>query len=277
MNPLEENQNINNIIPINSNKCNCNSPIHSKLVTNYNNLKVKYDKKVKENKMLKETLENIISAFNGIEENYKSTQTMYTQINEAMKTLLSKREEFSTSKSTNYVTRYEHNYNPSNPSTPNTTMRNSTVKMQEYVPEIQLSKTPSSIFYSRKLEELELCFHEMNKNYTHLVSKYKLLKEEKDKTEEQKIKLLQGYSELEKVYDETLKELYSRYDDLKRYKEIDKCLVDFTINSFVLKTDERSKIDNKDIKDKKETPPVIKCEPIPTFAKFLNKYIGTQK
>ena len=65
-----------------------------------------------------------------------------------------------------------------------------------------------------------------------------------------------------------MKELYSKYEEIKRFKEVDRCLVDYTLNSFMLKVDPKNYSNNLKSTNGSD-PPGIKCEPLPTFAKFL--------
>lgn len=263
-------------IPISTLMRNCSclaSKNSEKVLIAYSKLKAKHEKKVKENKILKETLDGMIINFKQIEDNQKMVQNMYNNLNESIKLLSrNKAEDFNTGKSTNDQST---NFNNSNSSPFYPTQKNSQLR-QDFAPENQGNKLSKESFFIKKVEEVENCFSEINKNYNFLVQKYKMLKSDKEKVDEKNMKILSSYAELERSYDEVTKEYYARYEDLKRFKEIDRCLMDFTINSFVLKTEEPKKEILKE-KENDKNPPCIKCEPIPTFAKFLNKYTGIQK
>jgi cell division septum initiation protein DivIVA len=218
--------------------------LQEKLIINYNKLKSKYEKKVKENKFLKDSLESAITSIKNFEESFKSIQFLHVQVKDMASNLKKSPsiQDFSTTEATqiNRQTNFK-------------------------VPEVSMisSNSPNNNAHLlKKLEEFEIHYNEMSKNFNNLVVKYKLLHEEKLKLEDNRMKILNSYSQLEKQQDLTIRELYSRYEEIKRYKEIDKCLVDFTLNSFMLKIDPRdNKINSGDHG--------IKCEPLPTFAKFL--------
>jgi hypothetical protein len=130
---------------------------------------------------------------------------------------------------------------------------------------------------------MEFQFSDINKCINSLEFKYKIMTEENSKLEEQRYILLNQCRQLEKNNDETLKELYIRYDEIKRYKEIDKCLVDYAINSCCLNTDKKisknstsTTSGNIPTNNTNISPPCIKCEPIPTFAMFLYKHTGAK-
>lgn len=221
-----------------------------KLLMNYNKLKTKYEHKVKENTFLKQNFDNAINAIKTFEESYKSIQNIHGQVKDWISNfkMPSSNQDFSTSD-------LSHNRQTNNKA-----------------PEVSLmTNNPfsggNSVYLVKRLEEFESHYNEMSKSFNNLVVKYKMLKEEKTKIEDTNMKLLSRYSQLEKQYDESIRELYLRYDEIKRFKDIDKCLVDYTLNSFMLKTDPKDMIGRggNNILD----PPGIKCEPLPTFAKFL--------
>jgi len=219
---------------------------NEKLISNYNKLKLKYENKVKENKTLKGNLDGAIEAIKIFEESYKSIQSIYVQVKDSVSNL--KLQSCNNDFSTTDVSQINRQL--------------SICKVAES-PLIIPTGSSSNIFLLKKLEDFEMHYQEMNKNFNSMVMKYKMLKDEKIKIEESSLKILNRYSQLEKQYDETIRELYCRYDEIKRIKEIDKCLIDYTFNSFILK------IDARDVNNKTKNDSIIKCEPIPTIAKFL--------
>jgi hypothetical protein len=137
---------------------------------------------------------------------------------------------------------------------------------------IMTNNPTSNPLMVKKMEEFESHYNDMCRGFNNLVSKYKMLKEEKNKMEDSSLKLLSRYSQLEKQYEETIRELYSKYDEIKRFKEVDKCLVDYTLNSFMLRVDPKEVHQRNSLNNNSSAqldPPGIKCEPLPTFAKFL--------
>lgn len=218
-----------------------------KLLNNYNKLKLKYEQKVKENKFLKQNLENTINAIKTFEESYKSIQAIHNQFKDVISNIKmpsTHQIEFSTSDFSN---------------------NNHKVALKGPEIGIMTNNPTSNVILFKKIEEFESHYNEMGRSFNNLVTKYKMLKEEKNKMEDSSLKLLGRYSQLEKQYDETIRELYSKYDEIKRFKEVDKCLVDYTLNSFMLKVDSKDSVNLKSSVDGHG----IKCEPLPTFAKFL--------
>lgn len=222
-----------------------------KLIINYNKLKAKYEHKVKENKFLKERLDSAIEAIKTFDESYKSIVEIHNQVKEWINNIKMP--------STNQT---NHDFSTSHMS--HTTRQTNNNKAQEvYLMNTNTNNPNNNLCLLKKLDEFEVQYQEMSKNFNNLVTKYKMLKEDKLKIEDSSLKILTRYSQLEKQHDETIQELYSRYEEIKRYKEVDKCLVDFTLNSFMLKNAPRDNRVGQNVE------PGIKCEPIPTFAKFL--------
>lgn len=228
------------LIQILPNKSSSNNAREEKLISNYNKLKLKYEQKVKENKLLKQTLDGTIEAVKTFETTYKSIQTIYNQCKDWISQLKmpSNNNEFSTT-DLSHFNQKTFIKNPEGMNTNNPTTYNILLK---------------------KIEDFEVHYNEMSKNFNSLVVKYKIMKDEKTKIEDSSLKLLSRYSQLEKQYEETIRELYSKYDEIKRFEEIDRCLLDCTINSFVLK---------ESLGKSSQTNNGIKCEPVPSFAKFL--------
>jgi hypothetical protein len=238
---LREGQNI-------PSKSSSNSIREEKLLSNYNKLKVKYEQKVRENKVLKQTLVSTIEAVKAFEETYKSIQAIYSQCKDwmAQYKMPSNNNEFSTSD----LSQFNQKTNNKNPEIA-----------------VMTNNTSSHTALLKKIEDFEVHYSEMSKNFNNLVVKYKIMKEEKNKIEDSSLKLLSRYSQLEKQYEETIRELYSKYDEIKRFEEIDKCLLEYTLNSFMLKVETKDGHNKPSLNNPIE--PGIKCEPLPTFAKFL--------
>ncbi len=214
------------------------------LMLKYKKLKSKYDSKIKENKILKDSLESAMTTIKTFEESSKSINTIYSQVKELVANFKSPstNQDFSTSDFSQF-------------------QRSSLPKTQD---NLSNNNTNNQNFMKR-FEDFESHYSEMSKNFNNLVIKYKMLKEDKIRIEDSSLKILNRYSQLEKQHDDTIKELYSRYEEIKRFKDIDRCLVDYTLNSFMLKIDPRDS--NKNTQGMND--PGIKCEPLPTFAKFL--------
>jgi chromosome segregation ATPase len=223
-----------------------------KLLINYNKLKMKYEQKVKENKFLKQNLDNTINAIKTFEESYKSIQQIYNQCKDWIgnfKMPSTNQIDFSTSD-----------------------LSNVNQKASVKAPELAVMTNNPNPMIIKKMEEFESHYNEMCRGFSNMVTKYKMLKEEKNKMEDSSLKLLSRYSQLEKQYEETIRELYSKYDEIKRFKEVDKCLVDYTLNSFMLRVDPREFSQRNGLGPHNSSQldsPGIKCEPLPTFAKFL--------
>lgn len=232
-----------------------NSYVH---ISDYNKLKTKYDNKLKENKKLKENIENLMNSTESIYESKKSVETIF----EIIKNILSNnkifskgKEEFSTSSS-----HYEY-LGAMDMKTASKSCNCISTNLN--------SKDYLNINLIKKIEEIEFSYQELLKNFSLLVSKYKNLKEEKLKIDENNITLLNQISTLNEEYNNLYNELNESNITIERFKEIDKCLVDSTINSFFLNSNEK-KLNTKEENNK--FIPYVLCEPVPTFVKFINKF-----
>ena len=215
-----------------------------KLLGMLEKLKSKYKKKEEENKMLQDQLDNLINVTKKFEDNYKNIQSLYSQVMDLVSKKTFETEKFSTS---------EH----------------SAVTKHTKGPELSINgnSNVSQIILVKKHEELELHYNEMTKNFNLIVQKYKLLSEEKIRSEDFRQQMENRYTQLEQQFEETYKQYVIKCDEMKRHKEIDKCLINYTLNSFMILDATRE--DNK--KPNSADPSGIKCEPIPSFAKFLAK------
>ncbi len=239
-------------------------------VNDYIKLKLKYENQAKENKKLKEYLENIMNSYELISESKKSVEGIFETIKEIIKNnkFLSKnKEEFSTS--------YSH---------------------YEYLGSIDIKTSAKSSISSitnnnikdylnqnllKKIEDMENSYIEILNNFNMLASKYKLVKEENTKLQENTITLLDQISTLNEEYNNIYNEYNEANITIERFKEIDKCLVDSTINSLFLNTNEKrqpapantnNNNHNDYKKDSKMNVSYLLCEPLPTFVKFINKF-----
>lgn len=239
-------------------------------INDYNKLRLKYDNKVKENKKLKEYLENIMGSYETINESKKSVEGIFETIKDIIKNnkIFAKcKEEFSTSYS-----HYEYL---------------GTIDMKTSAKSCNCSSTNINLkdFLNqnllKKIEEMENSYNEILKNFNLLSSKYKIVKEENKKLEENNITLLDQISSLNEEYNN----LYNEYNEanitIERFKEIDKCLVDSTINSLFLNTNEKRQVNtnnnsgagnNNKENEPNKTVSYVLCEPVPTFVKFINKF-----
>ncbi len=159
----------------------------------------------------------------------------------------------------------------------------------------------NSSLLQKKIEEMENAYNEILKNFNFLAAKYKMIKEEKNKVEECNVTLISQITGLSEEYNRICSELGEANFTIERFKEIDKCLVDSTINSLFLNTNEKRLLNSSihqplgnlgnstSIDDNCTTKSVeqqsgnfrskvqrgggyILCEPVPSFVKFINKF-----
>jgi hypothetical protein len=245
MSSKERASSINPANPVSTTPGGLNSKTSSKeekLLGMLEKLKSKYKKKEEENKMLQEQLDNLINVTKKFEDNYKNIQSLYSQVMDLVSKKTFETEKFSTSDA---VTKHTKG------------------------PEVSIlsNSNVNQTILAKKHEELEMHYHEMTKNFNLIVQKYKLLSEEKIRSEESKQQMENRYIQLETQFEETYKQYAIKCDEMKRHKEIDKCLINYTLNSFMIL--DATKEENK--KPNSADPSGIKCEPIPSFAKFLAK------
>jgi chromosome segregation ATPase len=221
------------------------TPREEKILGMMEKLKSKYKQKEEENKKLHEQLENLVNVTKKFEENYKTIQSLYSQVMEAVSKKTFETEKFSTSD-------------------------NSALTKHIKGPEVSIygNINVGTIIIAKKYEELEAHYNDMTKSFNLIVTKYKLLSEEKNRSEESRQQIENRYSQLEQQFEETYKQYVNKCDEMKRHKEIDKCLINYTLNSFMILDATR---DDGNKKANSSDPSGIKCEPIPSFAKFLAK------
>ena len=246
-----------------------NAYIH---IQDYNKLKLKYENKTKENKKLKECIDNLTQSYESIKDNKKSIEEMFSVMTDLVKTnrnVFKPREEFSTSTSS-----YEYivvdninNLKSSSKSCTSSNFNNLNTNIVK-TNSIQMNCNTNII---KKVEEMENSYIEILKNFENLVMKYKMIKEEKNKVDDHNIILLDQIGNLNNEYNNIIAELNDCHVTIERFKEIDKCILDSAINSLFLNSNEKKKVVEKD-NNKIVTNPYILCEPVPTFVKFINKY-----
>jgi len=265
----------NNHDPLNSN-LNSQEKIQYVSISDYNKLKLKYEYKSKENKKLKEYLENVMNSYETINESKKSVEGIFEAMKELVKinkVFPKTKEEFSTSYS-----HYEFL---------------GTVDMKTSAKSCNCSSTNLNFkdYFNtnliKKIEEIENSYMEILKSFNSLTSKYKLVKEENLKLQENNIILLDQIGTLNNEFDILYNEFNEANVTIERFKEIDKCLVDSTINSLFLNTNDKKQqpltdnnIENNNInndynkknEDSNKNISYLLCEPVPSFIKFINKY-----
>ena len=260
------------------------SRIPSVSLEDYNKLKSKYEKKQKENKILKENLDCIMNSYETISQSKKTAESIF----KTMKNLIETNKTFNNNNNTNnnkskeeFSTTYSHceylGIADMKTSARSCNCSSSTlnVNLKEYL-------NPSLI---KKVEEMENAYNEILKNFDFMAAKYKIIKQEKEKFEECNLTLIDQISCLTEEYNRLYRELAEANVTIERFKEIDKCLVDSTINSLFLNTNEKrplnknadnsdnSRKSNKDNEsDGKMFCNYVLCEPVPSFIKFINKF-----
>lgn len=237
-------------------------------IQDYNKLKVKYENKVEENKKLRKYIDNLTQSCEKISESKKNVDEMFAAITDLIKTnrnLFKPKEDFSTGVST-----HDHtlNDNMNKSSTKSCTSSNFNYLNSNIKPNLNQN---NNSFLLKKVEELEISYNEILKNFDNLVMKYKIIREEKNKVDDHNIILLDQIGNLNNEYNNIIAELNDCHVTIERFKEIDKCILDSAINSLFLNSNEKKKIIEKD-NNKIISNPYILCEPVPTFVKFINKY-----
>ena len=238
---------------------------YSKLKSNYEKLKSKYGKLTIEKKSLKEMVDNMIINYEKIQESKKNTEILISNMQDSIKIMNTHnsqnthnthkpKEEYSTTTSfVEYIKR--ENYSNLKKSSKET---------------VTLEKEMINTMCLKKIEELEFNYNEMSKCFNNTVRKYKLLKEDYENSTSNNTKLLQQIHLMNKDFNIIANELNARQLTIDRFKEIDKCLVDSTINTLVLNTHEHRPRDDLSGSINK-TVPYVMCEPVPSFLKFINK------
>jgi predicted nuclease with TOPRIM domain len=248
-----------------------NSYIH---IQDYNKLKIKYENEKEENKKLKKYIEDLISKYEKISEGKKNIEEMFSAITDLIKTnrnIFKLKEDFSTGVSTientfneNISKSFTKSINSGNSANLNFSNINLNIKQTS-------SNQNNNTFLIKKIEEMEISYNDILKNFENLIIKYKMIKEEKNKVDDHNIILIDQIGNLNNEYNNIIAELNDCHVTIERFKEIDKCILDSAINSLFLNSNEKKKIIEKD-NNKIVCNPYILCEPVPSFVKFINKY-----
>jgi predicted nuclease with TOPRIM domain len=229
------------------------NPTHERdIATEFKELKSKYSNKVKENKFLKKRLNELTNFIDNFEDSYKSVQNMYSTMSEHLKTLTSSKSDMTFSTS----------FSPQEAVIVKNKISNSVLAPEAVCP------VPHGMCV-KKAEELEMQFYDMTKNFTNLVVKYKFLKEEKEAFEEINTKLLGEINNLRRENASMINDLNESYSYIERYKEIDRCLMESNLNSYILNLNDKKRDQSGNIS---QSNSYINCEPIPTFISFIKKF-----
>jgi chromosome segregation ATPase len=222
----------------------------SKIEDEYKELKTKYSKKLKENKMLKSQLDNMIESIQGFQTNYNSIVQLYSSLTESIKSIPQVIKEDTSTFSTQATSEVK------------------TLQKIGLINNTSFELNPSVL---KKLKEMETNYFEMSNNFNQLVLKYKLLKDEKDELETANSNLKEEMDVLSNSNEEL--EVKSKYKNnfIERFKELNRCLIDAGINSAYLNTYEHKRESNASQQNKSSTPYIV-CEPLPSFLKFINKF-----
>lgn len=242
-------------------------------IDDYRKLKSKYEIKIKENKKLRDCIDSIMQSYESIKDNKKSVEEMFCVMKDMIKnhkSIFKPKEEFSTSTSSyEYVVDNNNNLKSSTKSCNSSTLNNLNTNQIVKINSNQIVNTSNLI---KKVEEMENSYNEILKNFDNLVMKYKIIKEEKNKVDDHNVILLDQIGNLNNEYNNILAELNDCHVTIERFKEIDKCILDSSINTLFLNSNEKKKIIVKDDNNRVVNNPYILCEPVPTFVKFINKY-----
>ena len=243
-------------------------------INDYNKLHSKYEIKNKENKKLRECIDNLMQSYDSIKDNKKAVEEMFSVMKDLIKTnknFFKPKEEFSTSTSS-----YEYivvdNINNLKSSSKSCNSSNFNYLNSNQIVKINSNHNISNLNLIKKIDDIENSYNEILRNFEDLVMKYKIIKEEKNKVDDHNIILLDQIGNLNNEYNNILAELNDSHVTIERFKEIDKCILDSSINSLFLNSNEKKKTIVKDENNKIVNNPYILCEPVPTFVKFINKY-----
>ena len=227
---------------------------YNKLKLNYERLKKRNDKLNSENRNLKDMVENMIKNYDAIEESKLTTDNLIKELNKTFLNLTtshpkSKEEYSTTTSSIEFISAVRKNNKIKN-------------KENEIIGINQL--------LIRKVDEMEATHNEICKSFNNTIKKYKLIKQDYDEVNSSNVKLLQEIHLMRSEINMLSLELNERQGVIERFKEIDKCLVDSSLGTMVLNTNDHKKISREESSNIKNVPYII-CEPIPSFLKFLNK------
>lgn len=220
----------------------------------YKELQSKYNKTTKENKKLKRTLDLLTDNIENFKTSYNSITIMFNEMQETIKNLQNQNNNMNNNKSMK-------NLASERTSKVATAPQSEEVIIGSYSPKGQN-------FYSKKIDDLEGYSSEMTNSFNNLVSKYKLLKEEKDKI---KLDLANQIEETQNIKENfekfNLKEKEKK-DSNNNLKEIIKALMDSNLSALHLGINNES----INLKNNNNSSSNNLCEPVPSFINFLNKY-----
>jgi hypothetical protein len=227
---------------------------YNKLKINYDRLKKRNEKLISDNRNLKEMVENMIKNYEAIKESKKTTENLIHEIQRKFNALTSilhkSKEEYSTTTSSiEYIS----------------TVKRSNSKSKEN----DQNSTISLLL--KKLDEMESNYQEICKSFYNTVKKYKFIKQDYDLINDNNIKLLQQIHLMNNEISLLLNEVNEKQCTIERFKEIDKCLVDSTMSSMILNTNEQRKSIKEEPGKLNRNVPYVVCEPLPSFLKFINK------
>ena len=103
-------------------------------------------------------------------------------------------------------------------------------------------------------------------NYNNI---YKVIQDDKSKLEYIKENLEQEVIKLKNSRDDLYQQIKIKDNLIERFKEINRCLIESSLNSCILNTNEHKKDSNL---SQYKGAPYITCEPLPSFLKFINKF-----
>lgn len=221
-------------------------------LASYQKLKKKYKAQQEENLQLRIIIDDYNQSFKILTESHENTKSLFNQVNQMVENL--KKEAFcspksisdlKTSSNTRFFSDKDHGF-------------------------------------SKKFDEMELAYAEMFKQFNLLMKKYLCVKEEKEKIEDtlNKVtgKLNKKLAELKNKEFEN-----SRLQGtISRFREIDNCLLENAIKTYILNTKKASSNNNNpeyptasqltnDNKRGPEDSKYIICEPVPSIIKFIGK------
>lgn len=232
---------------------------HSKYVrySLYLKLKEKLNKKVEENTKLKKIMNDIIEEFNAFKQICNVNENLYSTVAETISQMKSSppkpKEEFST-KSTTDLNKQSGRSLSNN----------------------LISNVNQNFQLIKKIDEMESFINEMTLGFNNMVLKYKILKNDYENMERELSDMTTKYELSNKEATNLMAINEVNSTKLAKTTEIEKCLLETTMNVFLLNTNHHRKSITKESIEVNPTsinkqPPYILCEPIPSFVKFIQK------
>jgi hypothetical protein len=229
--------------------------------------KSKCEKLSSENRNLNTMLENFVNSYKTISESKKETDKLIEKLQEKVTFLMST--------SNNNVGSIQKKQK-SEYATSNSSMEflKSAGKIQHSTNSSIGNQSQAALL--KKIEDLEINYSELIKNFQNMIIKYKIIKEEKDKIEEYNVKLLDQISHINNEYMNQTYELEEKQYTIERFKQIDTCLVDYSVNTLILNTNQHRRQNSQETqqnnKEIVQSAPYAICEPVSSFIKFVNKF-----